>query len=85
MLNHTALLNRRRADWGIGGYSVDIEGQNSFQLRGTAATLAGKPDLIARRDGEAVSVDMKTRQEIGSHIRQFSYSYPSKLPINKLG
>ena len=34
LLNHTALLNRRRADWENGGYSVDVEGQNTFRLRG---------------------------------------------------
>ena len=33
LLNHTALLNKRRADWEVGGYSVNTEGQNIFHLR----------------------------------------------------
>ena len=70
ILNHTALLNKRRADWEVGGYSVDGEGQNSFQLRGRSATLSGKPDLIARRDDEAVIIDAKTGQESASHVVQ---------------
>ena len=84
MLNHTALLNRRRANWEIGGYSVEVEGQNSFQLRGRAATLAGKPDLIAQREGgsEAVIIDAKTGHERPSHIAQvmiYLYAIPRAL------
>ena len=82
MLNHPALLNRRRADWEIGGYSLEVEGQNSFQLRGRAATLAGKPDLIARRDGEAVIIDAKTGQESASCVVQvmiYLYAIPRAL------
>ena len=62
ILNHTALLNKRKAEWELSHYNVAIEGQNSFQLRGRSATLAGKPDLITQRDGQAVIVDVKTGQ-----------------------
>ena len=84
MLNHTALLNRRRADWEVGGYSVNTEGQNRFHLHGRSATLAGKPDLIAQReDGdEAVIVGEKTGQESASHIVQvmiYLYAVPKAL------
>ena len=84
MLNHTALLNKRRADWEIGGYSIEIEGQNSFQLRGRSATLAGKPDLITQREdgSEAVIIDAKTGQESASHIVQvmiYLYAIPRAL------
>ena len=68
MLNHTELLNKRIAEWELSHYSVAIEGQNSFQLRGRSTTLAGKPDLITQRDGQAVIVDVKTGQESASHI-----------------
>ena len=70
MLNHTALLNKRKANWKHGGFDVNIEGQNSFQLQGRSATLAGKPDLITQRDGQAVIVDVKTGQESASHVVQ---------------
>ena len=94
MLNHTALLNKRRAEWKIGGFNVHIEGQNSFQLRGKSATLAGKPDLITQReDGSgAVIIDAKTGQESPPPLtptfnfirplHQFGppYSRPTQLP-----
>ena len=73
MLNHTTLLNKRRTNWEVGGYSVEVEGQNSFQLRGKAATLAGRPDLIARReDGDeaVIIIDAKTSHESASHVVQ---------------
>ena len=61
---------------------MDIEGQNSFHLRGRSATLTGKPDLVARRDGEAIIIDAKTGQESASHIAQvtiYLYSIPRGL------
>ena len=82
MLNHTALLNERRANWEIGGYSVEVEGQNGFQLRGRSATLSGKPDIIAHRDDEAVIVDAKTGHESPSHAVQvmiYLYAVPRAL------
>ena len=45
---------------GSRGYTVSTEGQNSFNLRGRSAVLAGKPDLVARRGDEVVVVDAKT-------------------------
>ena len=84
MLNHTALLNtallnERKANWEACGYDVGVEGQNSFRPRGKAATLAGKPDLIPRRDDEAVIVAAKTGQESPSHAVQvmiYLYAIP---------
>ena len=82
MLNHTALVNERRTNWENGGFDVAIEGQNSFQLRGRSATLAGRPDIIASRDDKAVIVDAKTEQESPSHIIQvmiYLYAVPKAL------
>ena len=72
MLNHTALLNKRKANWKHGGFDVNIEGQNRFELRGRSATLVGKPDLITQRDGQAVIVDVKTGEDSASHVVQWS-------------
>ena len=61
---------------------MSVEGQNGFQLRGSSATLAGKPDLIAKRDDEAVIVDAKTGQESPSHVVQVKihlYAVPKAL------
>ena len=71
-LNHTAPLNKRKANWKHGGFDVNIEGQNSFELRGRSATLVGKPDLITQRDGQVVIVDVKTREDSASHVVQWS-------------
>ena len=82
LLNHTALLNKRRTDWEIGGFDVDVETQNRFELRGKTATLAGRPDIIAHRDDEAVIVDAKTGQEGPSHVVQvmiYLYAVPMAL------
>ena len=49
MLDHTALLNERITNWEVGGFDIDVEAQNRFELRGKSATLAGRPDLVARR------------------------------------
>ena len=82
MLNHTALLNKRKANWKHGGFDVNIEGQNSFQLQGRSATLAGQPDLITQRDGQAVIVDVKTGLDSASHVVQVMihlYAIPRAL------
>ena len=50
MLDHTALLKERITNREVGGLDVDVEAQNRFELRGKSATLAGRPDLFARRD-----------------------------------
>ena len=72
MLDHTALVNRERASREALGYEVFTEGQNAFRLRGRAATLAGKPDLIAVKNGDAVITDAKTgkitRREDGEAV-----------------
>ena len=49
MLNHTALVNRERESRESLGYTVHVENQNYFRLRGQYATLAGKPDLMRSR------------------------------------
>ena len=80
MLDHTALLNERITNWKVGGF--DVEAQNRFELRGKSATLAGRPDLVARRDDEAVIGGAKTGQENPSHVVQvmiYLYAVPKAL------
>ena len=82
MLDHTALVNRERASREALGYEVFTEGQNSFRLRGRAATLAGKPDLIAVKNGDAVIIDAKTGKPSPSHPAQvliYQYAAPRAL------
>ena len=82
MLDHTALLNERITNWEVGGFDVDVDTQNRFELRGKSVTLAGRPDLVARRDDEAVIVGAKTGQENPSHVVQvmiYLYAVPKAL------
>ena len=82
MLDHAALLNERIANWTVGGHDVDIEAQNRFELRGKTATLAGRPDIIARREDHAVIVDAKTGHDGPSHAVQvmiYLYAIPRAL------
>ena len=82
MLGHTALLNKRKADWKHGGFDVNIEAQNRFELRGASATLAGKPGMITQRNGQAVIVDVKNGQDSASHVVQmmiYLYAIPRAL------
>ena len=82
MLNHTALLNERITNWEVGGFDVDVDTQNRFELRGKSVTLADRPNLVARRGDEAVIVGAKTGQENPSHLVQvmiYLYAVPKAL------
>ena len=70
LLNHTALLNQQRQKWEQQGYRVLTEGQNSFNLRGSSAVLAGKPDLVARRRDQITVIDAKTGRPSPAHTAQ---------------
>ena len=82
MLNHTALVNERINNWTVGGFDVDVEAQNRFELRGRTVTLAGRPDIITHREDEVLIVDAKTGQESPSHVVQvmiYLYAVPRAL------
>ena len=82
LLSHPALVNERIRNWEVGGFEVDVESQNRFGLRGRTATLAGRPDIIAHREDEAVIVDAKTGNEGSSHAVQvmvYLYAVPRAL------
>ena len=83
LLDHTALLHQQKAEWEERGYDVYVEAQNSFQLRGRTATLAGRPDLIVDRGDDALIIDVKTGQEQPWHavqIQIYQYALPKALP-----
>ena len=82
MLDHTALVNQARESREALGYTVFTENQNSFRLRGRAATLAGKPDLIALKGSDAVIIDAKTGKPGPAHtiqIMTYMYAVPKAL------
>ena len=82
LLNHTALLNEQRQRWEQQGHAVLTEGQNSFNLRGSSAVLAGKPDLVARRRDQITVIDAKTGRPSPAHTAQmliYMYALPLAL------
>ena len=82
MLDHTALLNRERESRESLGYTVYVENQNSFRLRGRQATLAGKPDLIAVKNPDAVIIDAKTgRPSPHNAVQVMIYQYAVPLAL----
>ena len=86
MLDHTALVNQALKSREALGYEVFTENQNAFRLRGATATLAGKPDLIAVKGGDAVIIDAKTGKPSPHHSVQvltYMYAVPRTLPEYK--
>ena len=82
MLDHTALVSRERESRESLGYTVYVENQNSFRLRGRYATLAGKPDLIAVKNSDALIIDAKTGRTSPHHALQvmlYQYAVPKAL------
>lgn len=81
-MEHSAESASNREHWERQGYVVFTEEQNSFVLRGRSAKLAGKPDLIVKKDDDAVVVDIKTGRPLPSHSVQvmiYMYAIPRSL------
>lgn len=79
---HTALLDRKYRQLVEANHSVSIEGQNKFSLKGTCATLGGKPDLIGL-NGSGTIYDVKTGQPKPSDQAQvmvYMWAVPRALP-----
>ena len=79
MLDHTALVNKERESLEGTGYVVHTENQNLFRLRGTTATIAGKPDLIGEKTNEILISDAKTGHRSPSHrvqVQIYQYAVP---------
>lgn len=84
-VRHTSLLNRTRARFEAEGCRVFTEDQNKFSLKGKAATLGGKPDLIVIGD-EYMICDVKSGQSKQSDRMQvmiYMYAIPLVLPQYK--
>jgi len=64
VLDHTSLLNKKKADLLNANYRVFCEDQNRFELTGqNGVTLVGKADLIGLKNNEAIVFDCKTGKE----------------------
>jgi len=67
-VEHAALLAAEADRLTADGWMVLREGQNAFRLQGRSGiVLAGRPDLVAVRDGAALVMDCKTGSPRPSH------------------
>ena len=68
---HDQMVDRRASELVADGFRVWVEDQNAFRLKGEAATLGGKPDIIAAHaDGRRLVVDCKGGREKGADVWQ---------------
>ena len=82
-IRHTALLNEQRELWLQRGCELSVEQQNAFRLRGETAVLAGRPDLVARREQRIDIIDVKTGQPQGWHRAQMMiYMYALRISLD---
>lgn len=78
-LEHEALMRRIESEMAAVGWTVYREQDCEFRLKGRTAILAGRPDLLAVREGEARVVDGKTGSSRGSDQTQvmlYLYALP---------
>ena len=61
--DHDALVAKRAEELKAAGYTVRVENENYWQLKGQTAMLAGKMDIVARKPGYAIVLDGKTGQQ----------------------
>ena len=75
-VRHTALLAQQIEFWENRSDKVSVEHHNSFQLRGETAILAGRPDLVAEKNGRIHIISVKTGQTQTWHeIQMMIYMY----------
>ena len=79
-IKHTELLRLCAAEYEERGFSVTLERQSEFLFRMAGATISGRLDLVAVRDGEAVIVDAKAAQRSHAHEIQVML-YMAFLPL----
>jgi len=77
--DHNRLMAARIRDLQRDGWTVTTEEQNAFKLEGERAVVAGKPDIVATKDGLVLVVDGKTGKQKDADIWQMLF-YLFALP-----
>ena len=77
---HGEMVRTRAEQLRAEGWTVFIEDQNKFTLKGKAAVLSGKPDIVAVRQDERLVIDCKTGRERDSDVWQVML-YLFALPL----
>lgn len=81
---HTSMMTDARQRLEDDGYRVFTESQNKFTIksRSSGITLAGIPDLVARRGDEGIIIEVKSTQPRDSHrvqLMTYMYAVPRAL------
>ena len=80
---HDAIVNRREEELIRLGWTTKKEDDAEFVLRGNAADLAGKPDLVAMRGETALVIDAKSgKPKKADHWQVLIYCFA--LPLTWL-
>lgn len=79
-VEHSAMVEARVRALVADGWTVFVEDQNDFKLRGQAATLSGKCDIVAVRGDDALVEDCKSGQQRDSDFVQVLI-YMIALPL----
>jgi hypothetical protein len=77
---HTDMVLARARCLDAEGYTVFLEDQNDFVLKGKAGTLSGKCDLVAIRDDDVLVEDCKTGKQKDADFQQVLV-YMFALPL----
>jgi hypothetical protein len=56
---HDALVRRRATELKLEGWTVKVEDEGSFRVRGKNGTISGKPDIVAMKGDEVLIIDAK--------------------------
>ncbi len=86
--DHAEMVREQATGLRAKGYHVMLEGQNAFKMLGrNEVTLAGKPDIVAERDGTVHVIECKTGSpRVSDHMQVLIYMLvlPYVRPIWKL-
>jgi hypothetical protein len=77
---HTDMVDARVTQLRADGWTVTVEDQNFFTLRGRTGTLSGKPDILAIRDLDALVIDCKGGKHRTADVQQVLL-YMFALPL----
>jgi CRISPR/Cas system-associated exonuclease Cas4 (RecB family) len=81
--DHNRLMAGRKRELERDGWTVTTEEQNKFLLEGETALVAGKPDIVATKDGQILVVDGKTGRRRDSDLWQvlfYLFAVPKSRP-----
>lgn len=83
-MDHSALLRKAVSEHEDQGFTVYVEGQNRFSLKGKAGTLSGKPDVVAVNEAVGWIIDAKTGAPRASdriQVMVYMWALPRTNPI----